>query len=67
MGSKASVSRWNDKTAAVGGTDSTTTPMRRGEKVAWDWVQQAHDWVDHDTGEALSGYEPTITSRAPSA
>jgi hypothetical protein len=24
----------------------------------WEWSQQASDWVDADTGECLTGYEP---------
>jgi len=36
---------------------------RLGEKILWDWVQDATDWVDFTTGEVLSGYTPTDDER----
>jgi hypothetical protein len=37
------------------GTPATSRP---GEDVRWEWSQEASDWVDTDTGECLTGYEP---------
>lgn len=42
------------------GTEAIT---RRGESIVWEWNQQATDWVDRDTGECLTGYEPTARFR----
>lgn len=32
---------------------------RQAERVYWEWVQDVADWVDRETGEALSEYEPS--------
>jgi hypothetical protein len=32
---------------------------RLGEVIVWDWTQQLHDWVDFESGELLTGYEPS--------
>lgn len=29
------------------------------EPIYWQWVQEAADWVDRETGETLSGYDPS--------
>jgi hypothetical protein len=36
----------------------TPAISRPGEELRWEWSQQASDWVDADTGECLTGYEP---------
>ena len=35
--------------------------VRRDEKapIYWRWEQAAADWIDHETGEVLSGYDPS--------
>lgn len=58
MGFKAAVPPGRDEDAEIGDTCSTSSPKRLGEGVDWDWFQQAHDWIDTATGEALSGYVP---------
>ena len=37
---------------------------RQGERVYWDWSQDAADWIDRETGESLSEYEPGERFRA---
>jgi hypothetical protein len=37
---------------------ATSAVSRAGERVTWQWSQQATDWVDGETGECLTGYEP---------
>jgi hypothetical protein len=32
--------------------------QRVEERVFWQWQQQVHDWVDRETGETLSNYQP---------
>ncbi len=47
-----------DEEAQIG-TDGTTealTPVADGTE--WAWEQDQHDWVDHRTGELLTGWEP---------
>ncbi len=47
-----------DEEAQIG-TDGTTealTPAADGAE--WEWMQDQHDWVDHRTGELLTGWEP---------
>jgi len=29
------------------------------EEIAYNWMKEFHDWISHETGEFLSGYEPT--------
>lgn len=38
----------------------TGTPAfkREGERVLWAWEPLVADWIDHATGDTLSGYEP---------
>lgn len=49
-----------DLVVAVG----TDAPTRKGETVAWTWMQGCTDWVDLSTGDCLSGYEPGRHARA---
>jgi len=37
------------------GTEATT---RVTENIVWEWCQAVTDWVDLNTGECLTGYEP---------
>lgn len=37
---------------------------RPGEKILWVWDEAVGDWVDEETGELLSGYDPTVLDRA---
>lgn len=43
---------------------SCTAYKRHGENVVWQWVQDYADWVDWETGECLTGYEPTDKYRS---
>jgi hypothetical protein len=38
--------------------DASDAVKRIEETVDWQWSQQVADWVDHETGECLSEYEP---------
>lgn len=58
MGFKAAVAPERDEDAQIGDTCSTTSSTRVGESIDWDWLQQAHDWIDTRTGEVLTGYVP---------
>jgi len=42
----------------IGAVGDTPSPVRHGEAIIWEWRQNLHDWIDFETGEALSGYEP---------
>ncbi len=57
MGFKVNVPPAQDDNAEIGQLSGTVSPTRRGEKVAWEWVQGLHDWIDLETGDALSGFE----------
>lgn len=37
---------------------------RPRENVVWMWDADAHDWVDHETGECLTGWDPTLLDRS---
>jgi len=37
----------------------TAAFKRQEERVYWDWCRELADWIDHETGEALSEYEPS--------
>lgn len=37
---------------------ATEAPIRRDERIAWEWCQRLTDWVDLETGDCLTGYEP---------
>jgi hypothetical protein len=37
---------------------------RTDERVLWDWCHDAADWIDRETGESLSEYEPGTRFRA---
>jgi hypothetical protein len=63
MGFKAAVEPGADENAEVGTSGDTQATKRIGEALAWDWIQSATDWVDLDTGELLTGYEPTEALR----
>lgn len=43
---------------------TTLAPSRVGERIVWRWVQAVSDWVDFDTGDMLSGYEPSDRYKA---
>lgn len=36
---------------------------RPRENVVWMWDADAHDWVDRETGECLTGWDPTLLDR----
>jgi len=38
------------------GTPATERP---NERIAWEWSQPLHDWIDEATGALLTGYEPS--------
>jgi len=37
---------------------------RPREKVLWTWDEEAHDWVDRETGQCLTEWEPTLLDRS---
>lgn len=37
----------------------TAAFKRSAERVLWDWCQDVADWIDRESGETLSEYEPT--------
>jgi hypothetical protein len=39
----------------------TASPDATREHIEWEWVSSLADWVDYNTGEVLSGYEPPST------
>lgn len=42
--------------------------IRPEQNILWTWVQALHDWVNLDTGEYLTGYEPSgVDQRAARA
>ena len=43
--------------------NATEAPVRRSECVTWDWCQRLADWVDFETGECLTGFEPEARLR----
>ena len=43
----------------------TVSPSRRSESlVEWEWSGELTDWIDYETGEVLTGYEPSDKMRA---
>lgn len=40
-----------------------STPAPTTERVVWEWRQSVSDWVDGETGECLTGYEPAANFR----
>jgi hypothetical protein len=47
-----------DEDAALG-AEAMPAVKRPGDVVYWHWDQERGDWLAGDTGEPLSGYEPT--------
>ena len=43
---------------------STVAWKRVEEKILWRWQQDQADWIDLDSGERLTGYEPSERDRA---
>jgi len=41
----------------------TSSPVRVGEEITWDWASSIFDWADWTTGELLSFYDPTPRAR----
>lgn len=54
------------ETTAIPDGPGTPSPSKRDplELVEWEWSQRLADWVDYETGEVLSGYEPGDRFRA---
>lgn len=52
-----------DDSAELQHDTGTAAPKRPAESVTWQWSQAATDWVDRDTGEALSEYTPGRAAR----
>lgn len=52
-----------DDTAALAQDVGTPAPKRSGEALTWYWCQDAKDWTDPTTGEALSEYVPGRAAR----
>lgn len=44
----------------IGAFGDTPSPVRHGEAIMWEWAQDLHDWIDFETGEALSGFDPAL-------
>ena len=41
-------------------TDAGTAAISRpAEQILWTWEQSASDWIDRETGECLTGYQPS--------
>lgn len=38
--------------------EATDAPIRRNDRIFWEWCQSVTDWVDLETGVCLTGYEP---------
>ncbi len=63
MGFRVTTSLGGDENAKVGAAGDTLAVKRVGERVLWAWMQEFHDWVDLETGDLLTGYEPTDAFR----
>jgi hypothetical protein len=48
-----------DEEEELGVLSAGEATKRLGEHVLWMWEQEAADWLDHSTGEALTGYLPS--------
>lgn len=48
----------DESAESIAPVDATEASTRRGERITWEWCQSVHDWVDPETGECLTGYEP---------
>lgn len=48
-----------DDTKEIETDSGTTAIVRPTDRVAWWWVQSVRDWVDLDSGEVLTGYQPS--------
>lgn len=44
--------------------DGTIAFKRTSEVIYWEWFQELNDWVDRESGETLSDYEPGERYRA---
>lgn len=51
-----------DEEASVGEDGHTAAPAGVSGAL-WEWSQGAHDWVNPDTGECLTGYDPSDAMR----
>lgn len=47
-----------DDESAMDTAEPTPAVSRPGESLMWEWSQGARDWVEPETGECLTGYEP---------
>lgn len=54
---KAAVVAEDEAILLDAGTESPSP--RTGDVVDWEWVNALTDWVDFETGEVLSGYQPS--------
>lgn len=54
----------DDESGPITFEKGTQAPSRRDEIIVWDWMPSLHDWIDMETGDCLSGYEPTEDFRA---
>ncbi len=54
----------DDDTGDIRGTVGTRAPRPELGAALWVWQQQAADWVNDQTGDVLSGYEPSTRFRA---
>jgi hypothetical protein len=53
-----------DEEAEIG-TDGTTEALSpAADGAEWSWEQDQHDWVDHRTGELLTGWTPNTSAEA---
>ena len=48
----------DESSEAIAPINATEAPTRPGERISWEWCQSLADWVDLETGECLTGYEP---------
>lgn len=53
-----------DETDALDDLAGTPAITRPGESIGWEWSQTLTDWVDRQSGECLTGYDPSAKFQA---
>jgi len=52
-----------DDTAEIETDKGTVATTRKDERILWEWSQKFGTWVDYNTGDTLTSWEPGRTSR----
>lgn len=52
-----------DDTADIETDTGTVATTRKDERILWEWSQSLGTWVDYNTGDTLTSWEPGRTSR----